>query len=91
MREHTPTTREVAYRYTDFPYAALGEEPADPAEFTRWLAQHDAEVAAKALRDAAESARHNGVPGAELPMPRTLVAGWLRARAKDIEREAGIR
>ena len=46
--------------------------------FDRWLAQHEREVAAKALRDAAGS-----------PIPRGALAtrtrAWLRDRADQIE------
>lgn len=43
--EYTPTTEDVRNEYTDFDIY-----PAD--EFDRWLAAHDAEVAARALRHA---------------------------------------
>lgn len=39
--------------------AATGEQnvPVTPKQFDRWLAEHDAQVAAQALRDAAQDMR----------------------------------
>lgn len=49
MTDHTPTTAEVRFRYTEFPYVSqIEDEPGDPAEFNRWLAKHDAELTTKA-------------------------------------------
>ena len=43
--EFTPTTDEVRFRYAEFPYVSqIEDEPGDPAEFDRWLAEHDAGV-----------------------------------------------
>lgn len=58
-------------------------------EFDRWLARHDAEVAVKALREAAgripfESGELGAQPN------RAGIMRWLDARADRIERKAGI-
>jgi len=57
MTDYTPTTAEVRERFIDgFPmdtWAVARDECG--RDFDRWLAQHDAEVAATALRDAADS------------------------------------
>jgi hypothetical protein len=45
-----------------------------------WLAAHDAEVAARALREAAEVADRGTITGLETTRP-DLVARWLRRRA----------
>ena len=52
--------------------------------FGRWLAAHDVEVAARALREA--SAAMDADP--DFRDPLRLKADWLRARADRIEREA---
>jgi len=44
LSEYTPTTEEVRIKYT----LSSGRLPEAPAEFDRWLAVHDAEVARKA-------------------------------------------
>lgn len=46
MSEYIPTTEEVRNRYLSEVF------PEDEAEFDRWLAAHDAEVAAKAYERA---------------------------------------
>ena len=55
MSKYAPTTGEVRRRYA---YARSGKpghkNQGAVAEFDRWLAAHDAEVAAKALEDAAD-------------------------------------
>jgi hypothetical protein len=49
-KNYTPTTDTVRHRYTEFPYVAdIEDEPADPAEFDRWLAIHDAKVQADVI------------------------------------------
>lgn len=50
---YTPTTDEVEHRYAYDELYSMDCE-ADHHAFRRWLAAHDAEVAAKALRDAAD-------------------------------------
>ena len=85
MSKYTPTTEYVRDFYAKFTPSILidrrpnGYERAE-AEFDRWLAEHDREVAAGALRDAAGSA-----------IPRKALAqgtrDWLRARADQIKDE----
>jgi hypothetical protein len=63
--EYTPTTEQVARAYTvGMRQAFIASAGEHDAEFTRWLAAHDREVAAKALREAAEWAR--GIDGDHL-------------------------
>lgn len=73
-RDGIPTTAQVKDSTSLDGATAL-----DEAEFDRWLAQHDAEVAGKALRDAA----------ADLMGPECCgsleVPAWLRGRATEIE------
>jgi hypothetical protein len=49
--EYTPTTAEICQVWVK---ATPVSGPEGRAEFTRWLAAHDREVAAKTLRDAAD-------------------------------------
>ena len=82
--DYTPTTDDVRDYYGN------GQVP---EEFDRWLAAHDAEVASKALRDAADAWQTggwaNGLPkGADrvaliLGMAQGATT-WLRARADDL-------
>src|SRR5690606_3140006 len=82
VTEYTPTTAEVAAQYTRG-WASKrvrlmkSDEEAASAEFDRWLARHDAEVAAKALRDAADDL----TPGDDKVDDWGIEAGLLRARA----------
>ena len=50
---YTPTTDEVEHRYAYDELYSMDCE-ADHHAFRRWLAAHDAEVRAQALRDAAD-------------------------------------
>lgn len=56
--EFTPTTDEVREAVDEWVWSRRMFRPelasSDVAEFDRWLAEHDREVAAKALTDAAE-------------------------------------
>lgn len=65
--EYTPSTEQVRK-----PFFLAGNADA----FDRWLAAHDAEVAARALRDAANATHH------------TWVAVLLNERADRIEEDA---
>ena len=39
MSKYTPSTAEVRFRYTEYPYVAqIKDVPGDPDEFDRWLA-----------------------------------------------------
>lgn len=73
--QYTPTTDEVRDHWVNAGFEG------DTDSFDRWLAEHDSEVAAKALRDAATEMR-------EILRFRTLGAPsdeWLERRAASIE------
>ena len=79
MSEYTPTTEEVRDDYilryateSRLRHNLFGEA------FDRWLAAHDAEVAAKTLEDAADHV--SGIDGRRDDAARD----WLRARAAGI-------
>lgn len=82
---YTPTTEEVRDWYghrNRATHQPVGEFykimlTGAVAEFDRWLAAHDREVAANALRDAAEDG--------EIQDNRPWVHWWLTARADQIE------
>lgn len=95
MSDYTPTTDNVRFGFVTAPMAHEPREYAE-AEFDRWLAKHDREVAARALEDAAgafdldvASARFiasDGVPSVGINTndeARKLVTDWLRARARE--------
>ena len=73
----------IAGRRTHNPFAS---DAALVERFDTWLAEHDREVAARALRDAAKDATYGGrVSLDRLPAPgRRSIASWLRARADQI-------
>ena len=74
-----PTTDEVRAFYVD----GIGAPSlANGHRFDRWLAAHDAEVRAQALRDAASAP----IPRAALNTRNNGLRQWLRARADRIER-----
>ena len=77
---YTPTTDEVEHRYAYDELYSMDCE-ADHHAFRRWLAAHDAEVRAQALREAASAP----IPRAALNT-RNGLRQWLRARADRIER-----
>lgn len=77
---YTPTTDEVEHRYAYDELYSMDCE-ADHHAFRRWLAAHDAEVRAQALREAASAP----IPRAALST-RNGLRQWLRARADRIER-----
>ena len=84
MSDYTPTTDEVRDAYVDTGWAADGSlsDPRDPDEFDRWLAAHDAEVRAQALREAAD----------ELDLPGSTATGYYASEQdsgyRDAERDA---
>ena len=53
-KEFTPTTEEVCFRYVEHPYLTDDGEPADSAEFYRWLAEHDAATIADSRKGTPE-------------------------------------
>ena len=69
--------------------AATGAQnvPVTPEQFDRWLAANDAEVAARALREAAEAAYDEWPGGSGVH----CTPEWLRVRADRIERQEGGR
>ena len=97
---YTPTTDEVEHRYAYDELYSMDCE-ADHHAFRRWLAAHDAQVAAQALREAADKI-HVSLQQANKRAGRTLdpmfsqhdqglwdgyknAENWLRARANRIE------
>ena len=80
MSDYTPTTDEVEHRYAYDELYSMDCE-ADHRAFRRWLAAHDVEVRAQALREAASAP----IPRAALNT-RNGLRQWLRARADRIER-----
>ena len=82
MAESTPTTREVRDRFIDgFPIDTWVVARDDVGrDFDRWLAAHDREVAAQALRDFAAAAGQVGWDSPAVLLER------LKARADRIEK-----
>jgi hypothetical protein len=56
MSDYTPTTEQVRTAVQRFYVPDLGYDSLSVAEFDRWLAEHDAEVAAKAIEKAVKVA-----------------------------------
>lgn len=95
---YVPTTDEVETAFHEFASALEAREPGtypDAPEFAdwreamhgfrRWLAEHDAQVAAQALRDAAASAPSAlGITSGSRIEVGVRAAAWLRARADRI-------
>ena len=88
--EYTPTTGEVRRFFVE----GKSEEMHAASwidryagEFDRWLAAHDAEVAARALREAAEAAYDEWPGGSGVH----CTPEWLRVRADRIERQEATR
>lgn len=90
MTEYTPVLEEVRDRYQDGriwdgpAYDDENDMDAPRREFDRWLAAHDAEVAAKALEDAADEAETATESRGSL-----LWAMWLTARAAALRESTG--
>ena len=86
MSEYTPTTKAVRTNYA-MTMLRVGRKDIDPySAFDRWLTEHDREVAAKALRDAAQDSHMGPV---SYGWSASGIAGWLRARAEQIEEGTG--
>ena len=81
--EYTPTTAAIreSHAFTTQSKIAGATFGQGLAEFDRWLAAHDREVAAKALTDAATLLEPFSGIGLANGANRTDVANWLRARA----------
>lgn len=96
MSEYTPTAEEalaeIRANATSSDSAMTGDGFA--TALTRWLAQHDAEVAAKALRNAADKFGQQSSNTSEETMPSEDDMGyvttsfWLRTWADRIEASA---
>lgn len=81
MNDYTPTTDEVR---EDFAYPWEGfkqDREGRMAVFDRWIAAHDREVAAQALRWAAERILPYSGIGLANGAPRADVSAWLMDRA----------
>lgn len=79
---YTPTTDEVRDAYG---YWSDSGPHAPPDEFNRWLAAHDAEVAAQALRDYAKGRYLDFLEAPDLPwpdQPEGMARDYARAAAE---------
>ena len=92
MSEYIPTTDAVKTNYA-MTMLRVGRKDVDPySAFDRWLAEHDREVAAKTLIDAAQDiylpsdgpSTYVDIDYAEL-----LASLYLKARAEQIEKGLG--
>ena len=82
MTDYTPTTDEIRNGWIETGWAPDGTlcDKRDGAEFDRWLAAHDAEVAAKAL--APIRAALAGHPRCDIhPDDDPIKCGWKKAVA----------
>lgn len=91
MADFTPTTGEVRGAWVAARCTRDEEIPGQVAEFDRWLAEHDREVAAQALEEAAGAWQRGDwayAPRYADPVKERIANGqyvgeWLRARAKE--------
>ena len=90
MSEHTLTTYDVR---TNYAMTMLRVWMIDPySAFDRWLAEHDREVAAKTLIDAAQDLYlPSGGPSTyvDIDYAELLASLYLKARAEQIEKGTG--
>ena len=90
MSEHTLTTYDVR---TNYAMTMLRVGMIDPySAFDRWLAEHDREVAAKALIDAAQDIYlPSGGPSTyvDIDYAELLASLYLKGRAEQIKKGAG--
>lgn len=94
MSDPTPTTERVRSKFATVLGSKSGWRHSSEwgRDFDRWLAAHDAAVAAKALRGAAdriELSTHYERLGSECVNAESAAETWLRRRADQIEREGG--
>jgi len=87
QEEYVPTTEQVRTGYATGAYRFLTGTSYSLAAFDRWLAAHDAEVAARALREAAEAAYDEWPGGSGVH----CTPEWLGVRADRIERQEATR
>ena len=86
MSEYIPNTKAVRTNYV-MTMLRVRRRDIDPyLAFDRWLAEHDREVAAKALRDAAQDSQMGPV---SYGWSASGIASWLKGRAKQIEKGTG--
>ena len=89
MSEYIPTTKAVRTNYV-MTMLRVGRKDIDPySAFDRWLAEHDREVAAKALIDAAQDIYlPAGGPSTyvDIDYAELLASLYLKARAEQIEK-----
>ena len=83
MTDQTPSTEDVRWKYRCMRVKDGAKDIAAQTEFDDWLAAHDREVAAQAVRDASPSLRDVGIywPSDEY----VALIGWLDTRADQIE------
>lgn len=90
-RQYTPDTEDVRENYE---LAAIDlcdgrcRKRGHADEFDRWLAAHDAEVAAKALEEAGHAFTHSGKIGGGALFARREVQAVLRKRSAEIRKAA---
>ncbi len=80
MSEHTPSTEQVRTKFAATNTSSFMRNE-NEAEFDRWLAQHDAEVAEKALRDVAGTLFEHSQDGDLVSMRKVRAALYARAEA----------
>lgn len=86
-RRFVPTTEQVRAEYVTNRALRVPTTVSPAAEFDRWLAEHDAQVAAQALRDTADAVEViDPAWDSALCIDRMYhpVPEWLRARADRI-------
>ena len=92
MSEYIPTTYAVRTNYA-MTMLRVGRKDIDPySAFDRWLAEHDREVAAKTLIDAAQDIYlPSGGPSmyVDIDYAELLASLYLKARAEQIEKGTG--
>jgi len=89
MSDYTPGSIEVSDRYAASAPGGFARRVQAREEFARWLAAHDAEVAAHALEAAASAAvtDDDGIPWDD-DYDRATVSAWLAERADDLREGA---
>jgi hypothetical protein len=83
MSEYTPITETVRTRYIQHGNCGV---KGDSEAFDRWLAEHDAEVAAKSLKDAADAL--DKLADLTDATDAGMIAHSIRARAQRIREGA---
>ena len=91
QEEYVPTTEQVRTGYATGAYRFLTGTSYSLAAFDRWLAAHDAEVAARALREAADDLPARSPWMAHYADAVRHATGWLITRADRIERQEATR